>query len=78
MGNQNLRAESPRRPPRRRRDAGSMAWRCRFSPLDRPGRVAGDLVKGRRAPGALVDFHKDETLKAPGHIEARLLYGRER
>ena len=25
-----LRAESPRRPPRHRRDACSMAWRCRF------------------------------------------------
>jgi hypothetical protein len=31
-GNQNFtaRAESPRRPPRHRRDACSMAWRCRF------------------------------------------------
>ena len=25
-----VRAESPRRPPRHRRDACSMAWRCRF------------------------------------------------
>ena len=25
-----VRAESPRRPPRYRRDACSMAWRCRF------------------------------------------------
>ena len=35
-GNQNFaaRAESSRRPPRHRRDAGSMAWRCGLSPFD--------------------------------------------
>ena len=30
-----VRAESSRRPPRHRRDACSMAWRCRFITLDR-------------------------------------------
>ena len=35
-----VRAESSRRPPRHRRDAGSMAWRCRFLAADRAvGRV---------------------------------------
>ena len=35
-GNQNFtaRSESSRRPPRHRRDARSMAWRCGLSPLD--------------------------------------------
>ena len=40
-GNQNLRrvrAESTRRPPRHRRDACSMAWRCRFLTARPPGR----------------------------------------
>ena len=31
-----VRAESPRRPPRHRRDACLMAWRCRSPPLDQP------------------------------------------
>ena len=33
-----VRAESPRRPPRHRRDACSMAWRCRFL-ATRPSQV---------------------------------------
>ena len=43
-----VRAESSRRPPRHRRDACSMAWRCRSSPLDRARTAASsprnDLV----------------------------------
>ena len=53
-GNQNFtaRSESSRRPPRQRRDACSMAWRCRF-PTARPSQdgraIAGnDLVKSCR------------------------------
>ena len=47
-----LRAESSRRPPRHRRDACSMAWRCRFLAA-RPSQAAAssprnDLVKNRR------------------------------
>ena len=46
-----VRAESSRRPPRHRRYACSMAWRCRFLAA-RPSQV------GRvNAPDALVDFH---------------------
>ena len=44
-----VRAESSRRPPRHRRDAGSMAWRCRFLQLERARTAASsprnDLVK---------------------------------
>ena len=40
-----VRAESSRPPPRHRRDACSMAWRCRF------------LTARPSAPDALVDFH---------------------
>ena len=41
-GNQNFtaRSESSRRPPRHRRDARSMAWRCGLSPLDSAGTAA--------------------------------------
>ena len=42
-----VRAESSRLPPRHRRDACSMAWRCRFL-----------TARRNRAPDALVDFHK--------------------
>ena len=41
-----VRAESSRRPPRHRRDACSMAWRCRFL-----------AARPSRTPDALVDFH---------------------
>ena len=39
-----VRAESSRRPPRHRRDAGSMAWRCRFltARRSRDGRVIAE------------------------------------
>ena len=47
-----VRAESSRRPPRHRRDAGSMAWRCRFLQLERARTAASsprnDLVKNYR------------------------------
>ena len=43
------RAESSRRPPRHRRDACSIAWRCRFLTARR-SQLSG-------APDALVDFH---------------------
>ena len=53
-GNQNFtaRSESSRRPPRHRRDARSMAWRCGLSPLDSASTAAfsprEDLVKNCR------------------------------
>ena len=47
-----LRAESSRRPPRHRRDACSMAWRCRFLTARRSQH--GHVIS---APGTLVDFH---------------------
>ena len=47
-----VRAESSRRPPRRRRDACSMAWRCRFLAARRARTAASsprnDLVKNFR------------------------------
>ena len=43
-----VRAESSRRPPRHRRDACSMAWRCRFLAA---------------APDALVAFHTVEDVE---------------
>ena len=48
-----VRTEASRRPPRHRRDACSMSWRCRFLAArpNQDGRVIAD------APGALVDFH---------------------
>ena len=57
-----VRPESPRRPPRHRRDACSMAWRCRFltSRRNQRGNVnvtsspRNDLVKNYRAPDTLV------------------------
>ena len=55
-GNQILRrarAESPRRPPRHRRDPCSMAWRCRFL----AARRASTAASSPSAPDALVDFH---------------------
>ena len=48
-----VRSESPRRPPRHRRDTCSMAWRCRFLAARRSQR--GRVIAG--APDALVDFH---------------------
>ena len=42
-----VRAESSRRPPRHRRDACSMAWRCRFLTA-RPSQPRNDLVKNCR------------------------------
>ena len=45
-----LRPESPRRPPRHRRDACSMAWRCRFLAAQGPRR----LLRGGPA-GALTE-----------------------
>ena len=41
-GNQNFTARSSRRPPRHRRDACSMAWRCRFITTD--GASTGRLI----------------------------------
>ena len=52
-----VRAESSRRPPRHRRDACSMAWRCRFLAA-RPSQV------GRVAPDTLVDFHTGAAARA--------------
>ena len=43
-----VRAESSRRPARHRRDACSMAWRCRF-------------LTARQAPDTLVDFHTGDS-----------------
>ena len=47
-----VRAESSRRPPRHRRDACSMAWRCRFLTVDRARTATSsprnDLVKSCR------------------------------
>ena len=57
-----VRAESPRRPPRHRRDACSMAWRCRLLAA-RPSQDGRVIVEKRLseelsgAPDALVDFH---------------------
>jgi hypothetical protein len=50
-GNQNFtaRSESSRRPPRHRRDACSMAWRCRF--LARDARVDFHTGRGHINPG---------------------------
>ena len=54
-------AESLRRPPRHRRDACSMAWRCRFLAA-RPSRSA--------APDTLVDFHTGAHAARNGRPEA--------
>ena len=50
-------ARLSRRPPRHRRDACSIAWRCRCLTARRsqPGRVIAE--KGLSASDALVDFH---------------------
>ena len=57
-------AESSRRPPRRRRDACSMAWRCRFFTA-RPSQDG-------RAPDALVDLHTGrELLPLPALLALR-------
>ena len=56
-----VRAESSRRPARHRRDACSMAWRCRCSPLDGASAATSsprnDLVKNRRRTRRTVGFH---------------------
>ena len=57
-----VRAESSRRPPRHRRDACSMAWRCRFLAArpSQDGRVVAEKRLSEElsgAPDALVDFH---------------------
>ena len=61
------RPESPRRPPRRRHDARSTAWRSDSSPLDGASTAASspraDLVKGVVHP-ALVDFHTGRDVAA--------------
>ena len=50
--NYGARPESPRRPPRHRRDTCSMAWRCDLSPIDSASMAApsprNDLVKNCR------------------------------
>ena len=53
-GNQNLTA----RPPRHRRDACSMAWRCRF-PVAQRGQH-GRIIMRKPAPDTLVDLHRFE------------------
>ena len=52
-----VRAESSRRPPRHRRDACSMAWRCQF------------LAARPSAPDALVDFHTGHEVLSLQHAE---------
>ena len=49
-----VRVESSRHPPRHRRDACSMAWRCRFL-------TARPSQNGRVIADALVDFHTGRT-----------------
>jgi len=49
-----VRSESPRRPPRHRRAACSMAWRCQFLTARRGQR--GHVV-AEKYPDTLVDFH---------------------
>ena len=51
-------AESSRRPPRHRRDACSMAWRCRFLAARQIQR--GHAIAEKCAPDALVDFHTEQ------------------
>merc|ERR1712100_792101 len=51
-----VRAESSRRPPRHRRDACSMAWRCRFLAARR---------SQHGTPDALVDFHTGGRRRRP-------------
>ena len=53
-----VRAESSRRPPRHRRDACSMAWRCRFLAARRSQH--GRVIVEKCAPDTLVDFHTGE------------------
>jgi hypothetical protein len=75
-----VRPESPRRPPRHRRDACSMAWQWRgSSPADRastaaslPRRLSEDLSG---APDALVDFHTGRDHR--GRREARRTQARD-
>ena len=59
-----VRAELSRRAPRHRRDASSMAWRCRFLTARRSqdGRVIAEKFSEELsgAPDALVDFHTGE------------------
>ena len=50
-----LRAESLRRPSRHRRDACSLAWRCRFLAA-RPSQD-GQRREMTYAPDSLIDFH---------------------
>ena len=55
-----VRSESPRRPPRHRRDTCSMAWRCKFLTARRSAATSSprnDFVRIIGAPDALVDFH---------------------
>ena len=61
-----VRPESPRRPPRHRRDACSMAWRCRLLAA-RPSQDG--------APNALVDFHTGRDHRGRG--EARRTQARD-
>ena len=62
-----LRAESSRCPSRHRRDACSMAWRCRFLIARRSqrGHVIGDKGLSEElsgAPDTLIDFHTGQYL----------------
>ncbi len=59
-----MRAESSHRPPRHRRDACSIAWRCRFL-------TARSSQDGRVHP-TLVDFHTEQHM-GKGHSELRAL-----
>ena len=71
-----VRAESSRRPSRHRRDACSMAWRCRFPTARRSqrGRVVAEKWLSEElsgAPDTLVDFHTD--LNFPRSVDHLIL-----